>query len=199
MSLMIFCTCCNVDFPRYYARAAEWARQWLALDIPAKLMVFNDGPDLEFRELWDLNVTVVPNEPALGRKSVSNFPGWKRSFGKAMLYSLSFDYCAHIESDVEIVNRSVLEKALYRKGMYAAYDHRYHRIESAVMFLNDKETRTKLALEFSRYEILHSDKDAEYELLPYVSVDENIHSYRKQGRAVPCELETKLAFIAQSR
>lgn len=193
--LLVFCTCCNVDFSRYYVRAAEWGRQRLALDISAKLMVFNDGPDRDFRELWDLNVTVGSNEPVMGRKSVPNFPGWKRSFGKAMLYSLSFDYCTHIESDVRIVDRAVLDRYLYRKGSYAAFDHRYRRIESAVMFLNDRVVRGQLAHKFLSYEIMHSNVEAEHEMFPHVSVASDIHSYRQEGKPIPEYLKPKLAFI----
>lgn len=107
----------------------------------------------------------------------------------------SWQYRA-IESDVRVVDRAVLDRYLYRKGSYAAFDHSYRRIESAGMLLNDRVVRGQLAHKFLSYEIMHSNVEADHEMFPHVSVASDIHSYRQEGKPIPEYLKPKLAFIA---
>lgn len=186
--LMIWCTCANTDDLRYYDRVVKWYRHVKSLPVVADLYVFNDGPvsDAGKKHIAydnsNSDLTWIEEAEPLGRKSLRNFPGWRRAFAHAMFVSLNYDYCCHIENDARILNVPDLCACMYTKGMFAAHDLHYNIIESAIMCLNDVDDRRGLAVAFSKPHIQYSDTMFEKQLESMNKPDLVFKSYRLEGR-----------------
>lgn len=187
--LMIWCTCANTDDLRYYDRVVKWYKHVKSFPVVADLYVFNDGPvsDAGKRHIAYDNsnndITWIEEAEPLCRKSIRNFPGWRRAFAHAMFVSLNYDYCCHIENDVRILNVPEVCSWMYTKGTYAFYDLHYNIIESAIMCLNDVDVRRAYATVFSQTEMQHSDTMFEEQLENLTDSPVSIlNSYRLEGR-----------------
>lgn len=186
--LMIWCTCANTDDLRYYDRVEKWYRHVKSFPVVADLYVFNDGPvsDAGKKHIAydnsNSDLTWVEEAEPLGRKSLRNFPGWRRAFAHAMFVSLNYDYCCHIENDARIFNVPEVCSWMYTEGMFAAHDLHYNIIESAIMCLNDVDARRGFAMTFSEPHIQYSDTMFEKQLEAMNKPDLVFNSYRLEGR-----------------
>lgn len=186
--LMIWCTCASTDDLRYYDRVVKWYKHVKSFPVVADLYVFKDGPvsDAGKRHIAydnsNSDLTWIEEAEPLGRKSLRNFPGWRRAFAHAMFVSLNYDYCCHIENDARILNVPDMCAYMYTKGMFASHDLHYNMVESAIMCLNDVDDRRGLAMAFSELHIQYSDTMFEKQLEVMNKPDLVFKSYRLEGR-----------------
>ena len=197
---MVWCTCAWAD--KYFNRLKPWREQFGHLQ--ADFYVFLDGKQYPKELEQELGVKFVTHDTTLGRKTMRNFPGWKRSFGTAMLYSMDYDFCVHIESDVLIQDTLDFVEYCYTPGIFAAHDRKYDRIETAVMFLNDAAFRRQAASTWSDAENWHTDKVFEDELVSFSlalldapAIKYPFDSYRVEGEKMTPEQREQYAFLAQ--
>jgi len=148
MKTLVFCTsfaAAQDEWRRRYRRWVDAARRSpLRLD---QLLIVDDGspvlpdwPDLTVLEAADIEAggagPVCYHFPTnLGRKAISNYPGWYRSFGFAVAYARSrgFDKLIHVESDACLISARLADymNAL-TSGWTALWCPRYRFPESAI-------------------------------------------------------------------
>ncbi len=163
----VFCTV--APYARYLRRVERW--RWTmraAFGDCADLWCFCDGPlDPDGDGVVDgvavpewLSASPGPGgvrlfecgDAALGRPSVREFPGYKRSFGAAMRELSGYRRVMLLETDVLVLSWRRLLEAYSLPGLYGALDGRYGWLETAAMVLNSQEARSRLARRYSTEE-----------------------------------------------
>lgn len=160
---MLFCTSAQAKEEHYLKRVAAWVTQAKKFGFECDFYCFHDG-QLN-RELLndELNeVTFITFDKPLGRLSVWEIPGWKRSLAAAMKLSERYGYCVHIESDALICRRDKFNKlAKIDKLVALPFCARYGMPETAVMILNDRNLRKEIYEFYSQPESLYTNVNFE--------------------------------------
>lgn len=148
--IALFCTCAENNQDKYVNRVLGWRGR---LDFLKDLVDFYTVVDGELTsENKDRlrNLTVLEIRPALGRKNLNQFCGWKRSYGTMLSYlTQRYKYITHIENDVLIRNQDKLLEYLTKPGLYSGWCHRFNFIEAAFQILNDAEAVNRLGAKFT--------------------------------------------------
>ena len=177
-NLLIACTCAENNAQLYLARIKKWYQQ--LKNIQADFAVFVDGKIDIPNDIQ--NISFYNLMPKLGRKTLDNFPGWKRSFKEELLYAKKYDYFVHIENDVYIQNLDKIISYFYKPGYYMSYSNRYHFPESNLMILNDKYQNQKLIDFYSIDENLHENITFEQQLKKLIQYNIVFTSDRIEGK-----------------
>lgn len=123
----------------------EWINQFDFID--ADLYVINDGFVSE-KQLSKYNlqnkVKWINLEPVLGRKSLSIFPGFCRSFAKGLEISLQYKSFALVENDLKVLSKNKFNRYLKKDGIFTGYSNRFKMIESSFMIINNIKKRREL-------------------------------------------------------
>ena len=148
--LMIFCTCTEYKKEHYLERVANWYHNLKAINslqlLKPDYYVFNDGT-ITIEDIRAIDPTLlnddrlffVNNDPMLGRLSDLSFPGWVRSFKRAMTFgSTRYDYIVHIENDVLLLHPDKIVSYFTQPGMFCSHWKGRDIIDSTVMIMNDK-------------------------------------------------------------
>lgn len=145
LKTVIYLTCCEHEQKRYYEKIICWYNHMSNLfDISQiDIKVFNDGLVYYDEKISDCKIEMIELKPKLGRKSVANFPGYFRSFYYMMEDSLQYDNVLLLENDVYLTSRGVdkINEYWNRSGNFCGYSKKYGFIETALMILNDVESR----------------------------------------------------------
>jgi hypothetical protein len=163
---LLFCTAfARRDGPRWQSWDERYRLWFDAIKLSKlhydQLLIIDDGsdalpdwPDLPI--VRDTDAT-IPNVPALlyhfsenlGRRSVSDFPGWVRSFFFAAKYAAAhgFTKVVHIESDAFLVsNRAVDYFNAVTEGWIALWCPRWSRPETGLQIIAGAAMQTYLEL-----------------------------------------------------
>jgi hypothetical protein len=142
---MIMCTCAEINADKYLKYISEWVKQFEGID--ADLYVINDGyvsnQQLEAYKLSN-KIQFINLQPILGRKSLSVFPGFCRSFAKGLEISLQYEAFALVENDLKLLSLNKFKRYLKKQGVFTGYSNRYKMIESSLMIINNKDKRKEL-------------------------------------------------------
>lgn len=139
----IFCTAAEHNQEKYIARVLHWHDMlYPVFRADTDFWCFVDGTlkDAPERE----NLRFVSFSPALGRKDMNVFPGYKRSFGEALRMLDEYDNLMLIENDVKVFNFKRVLKYREMPGLYSSIDRKWHFIETGFMILNDRKARDML-------------------------------------------------------
>lgn len=110
-------------------------------DASEKMPLWNDALIIDEDQKTNVSTTdlvVYRFKKHLGRRAVSDFPGWVRSFFFASIYAdiYGFDKIIHIESDAFLISRSVQEYVNSLKdGWTTFWCPRWDRAESAIQII----------------------------------------------------------------
>lgn len=152
------CTCAEINANKYLKYISDWVKQFDGID--ADLYVINDGyvsnEQLEAHKLSN-KIQFVNLQPILGRKSLSVFPGFCRSFAKGLEISLQYEAFALVENDLKILSKKKFIHYLNKSGIYTGYSNRYKLVESSLIILNNNERRKELMEFYSNIENQNSN------------------------------------------
>lgn len=149
--LMIFCTCAEYKKEHYLERVSNWYHNLKAIKslepLNPDFYVINDGTitvddirAIDSSLLADPKLFMVNLTPMLGRLSDLSFPGWVRSFKRAMMIGLEkYDYIVHIENDVLLLHPDKIVSYFDKPGMFCSHWKGRDVIDSTVMVMNDKK------------------------------------------------------------
>lgn len=145
---MIFCTSAQAKEEHYLKRVTAWAYQMKKLGH-CDLYCFHDGQlNEELLTKEHEPITFITFKEALGRQSVWEVPGWKRSLAAAMKLADFCNYknCIHVESDALLCRIDKFSRLMKIENLVALpFCPHYGMPETAVMILNDRELRKQIS------------------------------------------------------
>lgn len=158
----VFCTSYLAGDPSRYQAWIDYYTEFFRAR-PVDLYMFNDGPADAVLDLK--GVTLIDFPERLGRQSVWVFPGWKRSFQRAVR-TLSYKCLAHVESDCFIRERGREEFCHYltRDGYFAAWCKHYGFPEASLQIINSPGVRQYFADKYAWVDNLYENIDFEKDL-----------------------------------
>lgn len=171
--LMIFCTCSEINKEYYLKRVLNWYNQLNQyinfIPVKPEFYVFTDGyistSDINKIDKKLNNIHWINNLPILGRQNIWIFPGWKRSFQKALELGNQFKYLVHIESDILLLQPQKIINYFLKPGYYCGWCNTHKFIESSLMILNDKNNNNILINRYSQQKFLNEKIDFERNLM----------------------------------
>lgn len=148
-NLMIWCTCAEDNKILYLKKVARWYQQNITTFgiFNPDFYCFVDG-SITIEDLINidknlLNINFINLTPKLGRKSLPEFPGWKRSFRFALEVGREYNYILHIENDLKILNAEKILNYLFKPGYYVGRNKIFDYFDTTIMILNNKELNEK--------------------------------------------------------
>src|SRR6185437_16092593 len=135
----------------------------------------------------------------LGRDSIWIFPGWKRSFYHALLWSRDkYKHIAHIESDCWITSAGREDFLYYLKqeGYFAGYTPTYNFPEASLQIINSQTVKQYIIDKYSCVENWYEDIDFELDLSrlkPTYVLDGD----RIEG--VPARMNNRFTFVSGTK
>lgn len=168
MSLMIWCTCAQDNKEIYLKRVSKWYEQVSKAfsSLNPEYYCFVDGQITEEDKLNTdislLNVKFINIIPKIGRNSIIEFQGWKRSFKLALEYGRNYDHILHMQNDVKILHPQKIINYLTKPGYYLGYCKTYGFVETALMILNDKEINEKFIQHYSTTQSFYQNEVFEF-------------------------------------
>ncbi len=194
---MIWCTACEFNQKYYFNRIKIWyemVKQFNNTD----LYVIIDGSIIEPLPVIANNLHYIEIKPAIGRKTCWIFPGWKRSFKKALEISLKYEFVTHIESDITIINMNKFKEYIYQCGTFASFDDKYHFVEASCMILNDINSRQILLNKYSDEKNWYENIDFECWLSKIISFNFVFKSRRIENEIISKDKLQKYDLLAQT-
>lgn len=191
----IFCTAAEKDQEKYIARVLHWYDMlWPVFKNDTDFFCFSDGalsspPSRE-------RLRFISFFPALGRKSINVFPGYKRSFGEALRMLEDYEFVMLIENDVKILNFNRVLEFREKPGLYSSIDKKWSFIETGFMILNDREQRKKMKEHFLSEDGINEDTLFESTLSKY-PFEYVFQSRRAEGAVIDTSKES-LDYICQA-
>ena len=180
--LLIACTCAENNCNYYFDRIRKWYEQLQSIQN-ADFKVFVDGSVTPPEDLTNKGIEFINLTTKLGRKTISNFPGWKRSFREELkLANEQYDFFVHIENDVKIYNLPLIESYFRKLGYFMSYCSRHCFLESNVMILNDKSQNQKIIDFYSKPEHLNENIDFETSMGRLITYTRVFKSDRVDGK-----------------
>lgn len=191
-STMIFCTGYLSDETSWEQRYERWLAHHKKVFPEASFFIIDDGspflptnPRVSIKsDLSDLtaadyaNFFYFPNR--LGRRTVTDFPGWFRSFtfSVSIARKLGYSKIVHIESDAFALTRRAAQYVETREdGWVAFYCPRYKVPETAFQIICSDAFEALETVRDTPYEANYSQKFLELSL-PFTHVETNIHGDR---------------------
>jgi hypothetical protein len=152
MKTLIFCTAYIEADPQRYSDWINYYYPKLAEFGAASLFLINDGSgksDIDPRlkpldgeqalpDTLDGNLNIVYFPDRLGRISITDFPGWWRSFKFSLSIArrYNFDKIIHIESDFYILSPKLIEYIkTIKSGWIALWSNTYRFPETAIQII----------------------------------------------------------------
>lgn len=192
--LMIWCTCAEDNKILYLKKIVKWYQQIITIfeEYNPDLFCFVDGSltidDLINVDKKLLNISFINLTPKLGRKSLSEFPGWKRSFRSALEVGREYDYILHIENDLKILNAEKLKEYIFKPGYYVGRNKIFNFFDTTFMILNDKNLNEKFIQYYLSEQNLNENVYFEFVFLEIVK-NNTIHQIFKSGEDYICQYD----------
>jgi hypothetical protein len=159
---MIMCTCAERNSELYLKYIKDWIEQYNTIQYNTiqyntiqyniDLYVINDGyvSSRQLEEYGIKNVNFINLCPALGRKSLSIFPGFCRSLAEGLKFSLQYKYFAIVENDLKLLSINKFNKLLHTKNRcFSGYSQQNKFIESSLLIINDINVRKEILSYYS--------------------------------------------------
>lgn len=193
----VFCTALvDSDPMRYQAWIDYYTDFFTGQNVD--LYLYNDGPVESKLDLKRATLVTFPER--LGRQDLWIFPGWKRSFSRAVSELGSrYRYLAHIESDTVVLKQGREEflSALRRRGYRTGYTARHKFIETAVQVLNTPYVRRYFRHRYSDPAALHREED--FETMVQIALQPTLflHGERIEGCVEDLDLCANYSYLSQ--
>lgn len=165
-NMMFWCTCAQYNQKQYLKRIYAWRKQLETFNINADIYVFNDGKiiqDINNYAFTDINFVCF--DKPLGRQSIWIFPGFKRSLYYAMILSLKYDYCIHLQNDSYVQKKEVFLKNLQSNNICAyAYNVNYNFAQLTCTILNNKQVRQSIIKRYQNNQNFYQNCNFQFQL-----------------------------------
>ena len=201
--LMIFCTCCEYNKEYYIKRVFNWYKQILnnisLMKYTPDLYVFVDG-NISKDDIIKVNPELLKlnwiiQTPKLGRNSIWEFPGWKRSFYTALTYGLKYNYLIHIENDILLLKPEKIISKFTESGYFCGWCNTHKFIESSLMILNNKENNKQIIKHYLNNNNFNENIDFERNLMNSFNWNIIFNGDRIDGNLQ--KINTNYDFVAQ--